>query len=450
MMLPEKFTIPEGRIPRAFDQGMVGSCPAVTFTKILEVINYVKTGEYVELSKGYMYARNNDPKKISPGMHEEKTLDILKTRGSVPAELCKDYAEIPEIIKTVNARADIEILDRIAENYKIKAWEKIPGTAKKFQMIKEYLYKYQMPLAGHMPRYRGEPHEAVICGWDGDCIIWQNHDKTGELRRIEHSRFNYAFYLDGGIEEMSFKKYDIDGFKKYMDGIKVERKIERIQLHHTYSPSYAQFNGNNHDALQNGMRDYHVNVRNYSDIAQHFTIFPDGIIMTGRSFEAMPAGIFGGNAGAICVECLGNFDKGGDVMTETQKKAIVAAVKILLDKFKLKAEDNVTYHAWWTSSGSELGDYVKGKSSKTCPGTNFFGGNTITAYENNLMPLIKNYGKEEKAVELKPVTEINDIVWELTNAGIITNGKLWMQKCKDDVNVYWLCRKMANKLRGTL
>lgn len=51
---------------------------------------------------------------------------------------------------------------------------------------------------------------------------------------------------------------------------------------------------------------------------------------------------------------------------------------------------------------------------------------------------------------LKPVTEINDIVWELTNAGIITDGKLWMQKCKDDVNIYWLCRKMANKLRGTL
>ena len=44
----------------------------------------------------------------------------------------------------------------------------------------------------------------------------------------------------------------------------------------------------------------------------------------------------------------------------------------------------------------------------------------------------------------------NDIVWELTNAGIITDGKLWMQKCAEDKNVYWLCYKMANKLRGTL
>jgi hypothetical protein len=449
-MLPDKFIIPAGRIPKAFDQGLVGSCVACTLTKILEVINYVNTGEYVELSKGYMYGRNNDPKKKKQGMNEDKALDILKTRGSVPAELCKEYDEIPEIIQKLEARADITILDRVAENYKIVGWEKIPGNAKKFQTIKEYLYKYQMPLAGHMPKYRGEPHSGVICGWDGDYLIWQDHDEDGELKKIEHNRFNYAYYLDGGIEEMSFKKFDVNGFKNYMEDLKVERKIERIQLHHTYSPSYAQFKGNNHDALQKGMRDYHVKTNGWADIGQHLTIFPDGVIMTGRRFDAMPAGIFGANSGAICIECLGNFDKGGDIMTEAQKEAIVAAVKILLDKFKLAAEDDVTYHAWWSSSGGNLGDYIKGKSAKTCPGTNFFGGNTLTAYEKNLMPLIKNYGKEEKAVELKEVTEINDIVWELTNAGIITDGKLWLNKCEEDINVYWLCRKMANKLRGTL
>ena len=51
---------------------------------------------------------------------------------------------------------------------------------------------------------------------------------------------------------------------------------------------------------------------------------------------------------------------------------------------------------------------------------------------------------------MKKVESINDVVWELTNAGIITDGKLWMQKCAEDKNVYWLCYKMANKLRGTL
>lgn len=448
-MLPDKFVIPEGRIPRAFNQGLIGSCAAVSFTKVLEVINFIKTGEYVELSKGYMYARNNDPNKKEPGMHEDKVLDILKTRGSVPYELCKEYEEVPDIIMKINARADIEILDRIAEKYKIKNWELIPGNAKKFAKIKEYLYKYQMPLVGHMPKYKGAPHVAIICGWEGNNFIWQNHDKDGELKTIEHIKFTYAYYIDGGIEEMAFKKYDIKSFADYINNLKVERSIYRIQLHHTHSPSYEDFTGKNHEALQMGMRNYHVNERNWADIGQHFTIFPDGAIMTGRNIEAMPAGITGGNAGAICIECLGNFDAGGDVMTNAQKDSIVAAVKTLLDKFNLAAESDVTYHAWWSSDGRDIGDYFKGKSVKTCPGTNFFGGNTLTAYENNLMPLIKE-SKEEQTMGLNAVTEINDIVWELSNAGIITDSKLWMQKCEEDINVYWLCRKMANKLRGTL
>ena len=52
-------------------------------------------------------------------------------------------------------------------------------------------------------------------------------------------------------------------------------------------------------------------------------------------------------------------------------------------------------------------------------------------------------------MEYKPVTTINDIVWELSNAGVVTNTELWLKKCEEDTNVYWLCRKMANKIRGT-
>ena len=48
------------------------------------------------------------------------------------------------------------------------------------------------------------------------------------------------------------------------------------KFHHTYSPSYKEFKGNNHDAIQKSMRDYHVNEKEWADIGQHFTIFPDG------------------------------------------------------------------------------------------------------------------------------------------------------------------------------
>ena len=54
----------------------------------------------------------------------------------------------------------------------------------------------------------------------------------------------------------------------------------------------------------------------------------------------------------------------------------------------------VQYHAWWTADGKSLGDYIKGKSAKTCPGTNFFSGNTRAAYKKNLRPVIESRGGE--------------------------------------------------------
>ena len=240
----------------------------------------------------------------------------------------------------------------------------------------------------------------------------------------------------------NFKTFDEKTFGEYIRNMTVKRKIKLIQLHHTYSPSYKNFDGKNHESLQSGMKNYHVKINGWADIAQHFTIFPDGVIMTGRSLGSAPAGIYGANSNGICIECLGNFDKGGDVMTEAQKSAIVCVVKTLLDKFGLVAESGVTYHAWWSADGREVGDYVRGHSVKTCPGTDFFGGNTLTAYEKNLMPLIKNY----KYCETE-IVEIADILNTLNKAEIVTDIPLWTEKCNKDVNVYWLCRKMANRVK---
>lgn len=191
------------------------------------------------------------------------------------------------------------------------------------------------------------------------------------------------------------KLLNLNEFKGYLDSLKVTRSIKTIQLHHTYEPSYDNFNGSNHLTMQKNMQTYHIKTNGWSDIGQHFTIFPDGKICTGRSINSSPAGIKGANANSICIECIGNFDAGGDEMTEEQKTSIIGVTKMLLDRFNLKANASVIYHAWWTASGKSLGTYVRGKSAKTCPGTNFFGGNTKEAYTKNLMPLIENYGKEE-------------------------------------------------------
>ena len=241
----------------------------------------------------------------------------------------------------------------------------------------------------------------------------------------------------------SFKKYTVKQFEDYINTVSPLRKIDKIQLHHTYSPDYKSFTGDNHMALSSAMRNHHIKTNGWSDIAQHFTIFPDGAIVSGRSLEMLPAGIMGANTGAIAIECLGNFDLGKDVMTLAQEEAIISVLKILLKRFSLSPEKSIVYHCWWTSSGKNLGDYNNEKSCKTCPGTNFFGGNTKKAFLENLVTLLENK-------PLEKVEKVNDIVWELINAGIVTDGKLWMKKCADDNNVYHLCRKMANYLRGTL
>ena len=56
-----------------------------------------------------------------------------------------------------------------------------------------------------------------------------------------------------------FKKYNIEEFEKYLTLLNVSRGIKLVQLHHTYVPGYKQFTGDNHIALQTGMRNYHIN-----------------------------------------------------------------------------------------------------------------------------------------------------------------------------------------------
>ena len=210
----------------------------------------------------------------------------------------------------------------------------------------------------------------------------------------------------------SFKVMNADAFGDWLREQNVTRNITRVQLHHTYQPDYAAWNGIP-DALywQNSMRNYHVNTNGWADIAQQFTICPNGEIVTGRSLNSAPAGITGANTGAVCIEILGNFDRGGDAMTDAQKDAVVTAAAELLKRFGLGTDD-VTYHAWWSAGGTALGDYIPGRSGKTCPGTAFFGGNTRAAYEANLKPLIEGYMDGNGGLTMTQYEELKALIAE--------------------------------------
>jgi hypothetical protein len=187
----------------------------------------------------------------------------------------------------------------------------------------------------------------------------------------------------------SFVLMTVNEFETWLTNLLIARTIIYLQQHHTFSPNYSLFKGNNHFELQKGMKNHHVNHNGWSDIGQHFTIFPDGLIMTGRSLEKSPACIYGNNSGAVCIENLGNFDANGDTMSLEQKNAIVKATAIICGKFSIPVNsDKVVYHHWFRLDNGVRNNGAGG--NKTCPGTNFFGGNKVSDCEANFLPLVAN------------------------------------------------------------
>ena len=211
-----------------------------------------------------------------------------------------------------------------------------------------------------------------------------------------------------------FSKMTLSEFKEWLHQ-QSNFDYDGIQIHHTGAPSYKNFykaDGTHEDELtrQNNMKAFHVKTNGWSDIAQHFTIFPNGVVVTGRPLSnTTPVGISGWNSKKICIEIYGNFDKGGDIMSKEQKDAVVAVYGELCKKFKITPSlDTIRCHAWFDSKGKFLGTYIAGKSRKTCPGTNFMGvGNSKEAIRDNFIPLIKNYINGENNTTQTTVDKIN-------------------------------------------
>ena len=189
------------------------------------------------------------------------------------------------------------------------------------------------------------------------------------------------FNIDKNIERMRQMKQEgkfillnRDELKEYIGGIKGCKVFKNIQQHHTASPAYKDVR-NNHFQLMMGMESYHVNSLKMSEIAQHFSTFPDGSICVGRPLTKDGGGFLSpGNLNSITIENVGNFDV--DVMTEEQKQSIILLNALLCKKFNIvPSTATLPYHCW--------------VQNKSCPGTKYFGGNTRQAAEKGFIPLIK-------------------------------------------------------------
>lgn len=192
----------------------------------------------------------------------------------------------------------------------------------------------------------------------------------------------------------------LNEFKSWLNKQNVTRKVTRLQVHHMWMPDYSCWPKDNPLRRQKNTKDYHINHNKWGNIAQHFSIFPDGHIVTGRSLNSTPIGITGWNTNAICVEIYGNFDKGKDIMTKAQKGAVIYLYGELCKRFKIPVDTaHIRPHCWFTAGGTYLGKYNSSRSAKTCPGTNFMGHGCSPSGFNKFLADIKEYvnGKEVQA-----------------------------------------------------
>lgn len=196
-------------------------------------------------------------------------------------------------------------------------------------------------------------------------------------------------------KEGKFVLMSREELKTYIPELKEVKKFKYIQQHHTAVPSYKDVN-NNHFQLMSGMENYHVTALKMSEIAQHFSTFPDGSICTGRPLTKDGGGLSGSqNIDSITIENVGNFDI--DIMTEEQRESVILLNALLCRKFGVTPSvATLPYHCWF--------------KNKTCPGIKFSGGNTKAAAEKNFLPLVRSEIERLSAFEeaLKIVAEKAD------------------------------------------
>lgn len=83
-------------------------------------------------------------------------------------------------------------------------------------------------------------------------------------------------------------------------------------------------------------------------------------------------------------------------------------------------------------------------------------GNTSLSSEDNGGAVMRRVrsgacvrGYARPLYEAAKIHTVNDILWQLMHDGIVTDAEKWKRKMEEDTDVYWLCYKAANKLRGT-
>ncbi|MBH2018892.1 MAG: N-acetylmuramoyl-L-alanine amidase [Burkholderiales bacterium] len=153
----------------------------------------------------------------------------------------------------------------------------------------------------------------------------------------------------------TFQRLSPEQFEQLLENFPFTRKIDAVHMHHTWRPRQADFRG--HDTIVSMWR-HHTQVNGWSDIAQHITIDPEGMIWLGRNWNLPPASAAGHNGnkafGPFMFEMIGDFDQGRDPFGGLQKETALRVVALVQARFHLPA-GSLRFH--------------NAMSPKSCPGS---------------------------------------------------------------------------------
>jgi hypothetical protein len=133
-----------------------------------------------------------------------------------------------------------------------------------------------------------------------------------------------------------FRPLTISEFTREVHSFPWQRRVWRIDVHHSVVPSIANYEGL---ASIEGIWQRDLEYRHFEDIAQHVSIAPDGTIWTGRDWNRTPASIGRHmNLGAFMIELIGNFDNGRDILRGPQLMALIEAIDCVQIQFALPVQ----------------------------------------------------------------------------------------------------------------
>lgn len=155
----------------------------------------------------------------------------------------------------------------------------------------------------------------------------------------------------------TFQRVTVDQFATLLQKFPFRRKVNAVHMHHTWRPRRADFRG--HDTIVSMWR-FHTQTNGWSDIAQHITIDPQGMIWLGRNWNLPPASAGGHNgnstAGPFMFEMVGDFDAGPghDPFDGPQRDTVLKVIALVQQRFGLEP-GTLRFHNMM--------------SNKSCPGS---------------------------------------------------------------------------------